>query len=525
MPGDTSSSSRTPAPASATSACRSWRRAAPRPPACPASTFATELTTTVAPAAANRRAVAAPMPTEEPVTSTTCAVERALPGAGGVGSESGMGRVYGPAWPRFSAVRLVSFLDETACGPGLVIGDEVVDLTDPAVGLPGAMVELLLALGGDARMPSPGAASPGHVASRSASARLPRSGTPPALLSGHRPQLRGPHLRELGGTARSSRPGSPSSRPVWWDRAPPSRCRRPRPRWTTRASWAWSSAAGAATCRPRALDVVAGFTVVNDVSVRDWQWRTPTMMMGKGFDTHGPTGPWIVTTDELDDPAGPGHPHLGQRRAPPGRAHVRHDLLLRPDDRAPVDGVHPGAGHADHHRHAGRRGRRPRTRPVGCVAGDTVTHRGRGGGDAHQPGGRRARRTASQTGPVSTPDAAPGDERAVEVTPSLRIPLSELQFRFSPSGGPGGQHANKVATRVELRFDVAGSPSLGPGPAGPAARAAGPRGAGGGRRRAVPAAEPATGGRPVPRADGRRAAHREAETADPTDQRVRRSVG
>jgi ribosome-associated protein len=44
----------------------------------------------------------------------------------------------------------------------------------------------------------------------------------------------------------------------------------------------------------------------------------------------------------------------------------------------------------------------------------------------------------------------------------LSIPLSELQFRFTPSGGPGGQHANKVNTRAELRFDVAGSPSLGP---------------------------------------------------------------
>jgi ribosome-associated protein len=50
----------------------------------------------------------------------------------------------------------------------------------------------------------------------------------------------------------------------------------------------------------------------------------------------------------------------------------------------------------------------------------------------------------------------------VRISSSLAIPLSELQFRFSPSGGPGGQHANKVNTRVELRFDVAGSPSLGP---------------------------------------------------------------
>jgi len=58
---------------------------------------------------------------------------------------------------------------------------------------------------------------------------------------------------------------------------------------------------------------------------------------------------------------------------------------------------------------------------------------------------------------------ADGDDGGtVRISASLAIPLSELQFRFSPSGGPGGQHANKVNTRVELRFDVAGSPSLGP---------------------------------------------------------------
>jgi 2-keto-4-pentenoate hydratase/2-oxohepta-3-ene-1,7-dioic acid hydratase in catechol pathway len=45
---------------------------------------------------------------------------------------------------------------------------------------------------------------------------------------------------------------------------------------------------------------VAGYTVGNDVSVRDWQQDTPTMWPGKSFDTHGPLGPWIVTADELD---------------------------------------------------------------------------------------------------------------------------------------------------------------------------------------------------------------------------------
>jgi 2-keto-4-pentenoate hydratase/2-oxohepta-3-ene-1,7-dioic acid hydratase in catechol pathway len=51
-----------------------------------------------------------------------------------------------------------------------------------------------------------------------------------------------------------------------------------------------------------AHEVIAGYTVANDVSVRDWQVRSPTMTMGKSFDTHGPLGPWIVTGDELGDP-------------------------------------------------------------------------------------------------------------------------------------------------------------------------------------------------------------------------------
>ncbi len=51
----------------------------------------------------------------------------------------------------------------------------------------------------------------------------------------------------------------------------------------------------------RAFEVIAGFMCGNDVSVRDWQQRSPTMMMGKGFDTHGPTGPWIVSPDEIKD--------------------------------------------------------------------------------------------------------------------------------------------------------------------------------------------------------------------------------
>ncbi len=54
--------------------------------------------------------------------------------------------------------------------------------------------------------------------------------------------------------------------------------------------------------KERAHEVIAGYCIVNDVSVRDWQMHSQTMTMGKSFDTHGPFGPWIVTPDEVGDP-------------------------------------------------------------------------------------------------------------------------------------------------------------------------------------------------------------------------------
>lgn len=54
--------------------------------------------------------------------------------------------------------------------------------------------------------------------------------------------------------------------------------------------------------RDRAREVIAGFVVCNDVSVRDWQMRAQTFTIGKSFDTHAPFGPFIVTADEVGDP-------------------------------------------------------------------------------------------------------------------------------------------------------------------------------------------------------------------------------
>jgi 2-keto-4-pentenoate hydratase/2-oxohepta-3-ene-1,7-dioic acid hydratase in catechol pathway len=54
--------------------------------------------------------------------------------------------------------------------------------------------------------------------------------------------------------------------------------------------------------RESARNVIAGYLVCNDVTVTDWSWVSPTYTLGKSFDTHGPIGPWIVTSDEIADP-------------------------------------------------------------------------------------------------------------------------------------------------------------------------------------------------------------------------------
>ena len=52
------------------------------------------------------------------------------------------------------------------------------------------------------------------------------------------------------------------------------------------------------------------------------------------------------------------------------------------------------------------------------------------------------------------------EDGALQVTPSVCIPAHELAWSFGPSGGPGGQHANRAHTRAEVRFDVEASGAL-----------------------------------------------------------------
>ena len=52
--------------------------------------------------------------------------------------------------------------------------------------------------------------------------------------------------------------------------------------------------------RTEAAGAIFGYSVGNDVSVRDWQFKTSQFILGKSFDTHAPIGPWIITADSID---------------------------------------------------------------------------------------------------------------------------------------------------------------------------------------------------------------------------------
>ena len=133
----------------------------------------------------------------------------------------------------------------------------------------------------------------------------------------------------------------------------------------------------------RALDVIAGFTVMNDVSVRDWQWRTPSFTMGKSFDTHGPMGPWVVTLDEVGDPQ-----DLTIRTWVNGD--LRQDsstsqmIFSRGAGRLPVYGVHSRGGRRHPDRYAG--GRRCSVGPATLArSGRHRPHLHRTRGDPREP--------------------------------------------------------------------------------------------------------------------------------------------
>jgi 2-keto-4-pentenoate hydratase/2-oxohepta-3-ene-1,7-dioic acid hydratase in catechol pathway len=210
-------------------------------------------------------------------------------------------------------MRLLSFspnLDSSATSatpatsrarPGVVVGDEIVDLSDPAIGLPGDMADLL-ALGHDAL----------EGARQALVGRGPRYGLDAVRL--HSPVPHPPNILAIGMNyqAHVAEMGREAPEYQYWFNKQRTSIAGPGdpivlPTVSTMVDYEGELAMVIGPrCQhipaARAMEVVAGFTIINDVSARDWQWRTPTFTMGKSFDSHAPCGPWLVTTDELSDP-------------------------------------------------------------------------------------------------------------------------------------------------------------------------------------------------------------------------------
>ncbi|MHB8221157.1 MAG: fumarylacetoacetate hydrolase family protein [Acidimicrobiales bacterium] len=179
-------------------------------------------------------------------------------------------------------------------------GGSLVDLTDPRVGLPGDMVALLQA-GPDAIAAAVGAERGGARRFPISEVRLLAPVPVPPTFLGIGMNYRA-HVAEMG--------REPPAHQYWFNKQRTCVVGPGHPIVVPSVSeqvdyegelgiviGRWAKGVPAA----RWLDVVAGFTVVNDVSVRDWQALSPTFTLGKSFDTHGPTGPFIVTPDEVGD--------------------------------------------------------------------------------------------------------------------------------------------------------------------------------------------------------------------------------
>ncbi len=199
-------------------------------------------------------------------------------------------------------MRLISFsLAGGPPRPGLIVGEEVLDLSDAATGLPATMAEVL-ALGA-AGLERVGAAAAGPAARHDLNSvrRHAPVPDPPAILAiGMNYRA---HVAEMG--------REPPEWQYWFNKQRTSIAGPGDPIVLPSVSDMVDYEGELALvigprCQhvpaERAFEVVAGFTVINDVSTRDWQWRSPTFTMGKSFDTHAPCGPELVTADEVGDP-------------------------------------------------------------------------------------------------------------------------------------------------------------------------------------------------------------------------------
>jgi 2-keto-4-pentenoate hydratase/2-oxohepta-3-ene-1,7-dioic acid hydratase in catechol pathway len=275
-------------------------------------------------------------------------------------------------------MKLATFNHTAGTGVGVVVGDEIVDLAATSLGLPQEMTELLAA--------GPDALAAAGRAVQHATSRIPLDEVrleapirrPPKILAIGLNYA--DHVAESGLEAGLEAPKVPTvfNKQSTAVTGPYEPIHLPRVSTALDYEGELGLVIGR-RCRhvpkQRAREVIAGYLVVNDVSVRDWQLRSPTMTMGKSFDTHCPLGPWITTADEVGDPHS-----LGLRTWVDGE--LRQDSNTKELIYDRRRGLHG---------HAGGRGHRHEAAPA-APGRRRGSHRDRGAGTDREPGGPGARR-------------------------------------------------------------------------------------------------------------------------------------
>jgi 2-keto-4-pentenoate hydratase/2-oxohepta-3-ene-1,7-dioic acid hydratase in catechol pathway len=201
-------------------------------------------------------------------------------------------------------MRLLTFSDHAGPRIGVMKGENIIDLSVAAPDLPREMVAFLAA--GETALQTARqvlARDAGTIAWSSVTIESPILRPPKILATGLNYK---DHAIEVGGENVKF-----PERPVFFNKQPTAARAPYAPIFMPPESVQLDYEAELAVvigrrCRrvkaDQAAQVIAGYTILNDVSVRDWQFMAPTVLMGKSWDTHCPMGPVIVTPDELPDP-------------------------------------------------------------------------------------------------------------------------------------------------------------------------------------------------------------------------------
>lgn len=200
-------------------------------------------------------------------------------------------------------MRLVTFTQTNAPTPriGVLTGENIVDLSKAAPSLPTDMISLIAA--GDEALATARAATGSHIKLSDVTLLSPVLNPQKILAAGLNYK---DHLAEL----HQINPDFPQPKvPIIFNKQSTSVTGPYAPIYLPEESAQMDYEGELAVvigkrCRrvpvERAMEVVAGYTICNDVTIRDWQVASQTMTMGKSWDSHCPLGPALVTPDEVD---------------------------------------------------------------------------------------------------------------------------------------------------------------------------------------------------------------------------------